>query len=67
MMKVALLKTHYTSEEAYSILMLLDELRDTIWQNYREEVIEYCHQQTIEDEREKALSSTEFYDDLILF
>jgi hypothetical protein len=38
------LKTHWTPEEAYSLLMLLDELRDVIWQNYRSEIIEYCHQ-----------------------
>ena len=45
MMKTLLLKTHYTVQEAYSLLMLLDELRDALWQNYHEEIIEYQQQQ----------------------
>lgn len=50
MMKTLLLKTYYSPEEAYSILMLLDELRDTIWHNYREEIEQYEQQQSKESE-----------------
>lgn len=63
MMKMMLLKTHYTDEEAYSVLMLLDELRDAIWQNYGSEIIDYCRQQEIEVE----CVSSGFEDDLIPF
>lgn len=49
MMKTMRLNAYYTPEEAYSILMLLDELRDTLWQNYRDNIIEYCHEQQTND------------------
>ncbi len=51
MMKTLLLKTYYSPEEAYNILMLLDELRDIIWHNYREEIEQYEQQQSKEPER----------------
>ena len=63
MMKTMLLNTHYTPEEAYSILMLLDELRDTLWQNYRDDIIEYCHHQQTED----VDDGIEIEDDIIPF
>lgn len=63
MMKTMLFRTHYTPDEAYSILMLLDELRDTIWNNYRNDIIEYCHQQQTED----IDACIEIEDDIIPF
>ena len=63
MMKTMLLRTHYTPDEAYSILMLLDELRDIIWSNYRDEIIEYCHQQQSDD----VDTCIEIEDDIIPF
>lgn len=62
-MKLMHLKTYWSPEEAYSILMLLDELRDTIWQNYHSEIIDYCHQQKVETE----CSSSDIEDDAIPF
>ena len=62
-MKMALLKTHYSPEEAYSVLMLLDELRDAIWNNYRHEIVEYCRQNTEKDQH----SFSEINDDRIPF
>ena len=44
MMKTALLNMHYTAEEAHQLLQLLDELRDSLWNNYHEQIIEYCSQ-----------------------
>lgn len=64
MMKTALLKTHYSPEEAYSMITLLDELREGIWNNYRDEIIDYCRQQQTE---ENTLSSTGIVDDIIPF
>ena len=46
-MKPLLLQTHYSAEEAYSLLIALDNLRDSLWQNYREDIIEYCRQQDV--------------------
>ena len=62
MMRLMQLKSYWSPEEAYSILMLLDELRDTIWQNYRNEIIEYCHQQA-----EEVDVCFEIEDDIIPF
>ena len=62
-MKLAYLKSHWSPEEAYSMLMLLDELRDTIWNNYRDEIIELCHAQNT-NERSPC---TDIVDDQIPF
>jgi len=47
MMRLLSMKAHWTPEEATSLLTLLDELRDVIWANYRDDIIEYCHQQDL--------------------
>ena len=60
MMKTALLKTHYSPEEAYSLLMVLDALRESLWQNYREEIVHYCQHNAIEE-------GLDFIDDEIPF
>ena len=49
MMKTALLHMHYTAEEAHQLLQLLDELRDSIWNNYHEQIIAYCRQSEAEE------------------
>jgi hypothetical protein len=49
-MKLSYFKSHWTPDQAYDMLMLLDNLRDSIWQNYRDEIIEYCHQQEYSEE-----------------
>lgn len=43
MSKLTYLKTHWTPEDAHSILSLLDELRDVLWNTYGNDIIE-CHQ-----------------------
>ena len=62
-MKLMKIHSHWSPEEAHNMLMMLDELRDSIWNNYREEIIEYCHQQQVQ---ESALS-TVFDNDIIPF
>lgn len=67
MMKLMQIRSHWSPEEAHSMLMLLDELRDAIWNNYRDEIIAFaqgsCHQQQVE----KNNPSTFFEDDTIPF
>lgn len=62
-MKLAYIKSHWSPGQAYDMLMLLDNLRDAIWQNYRDEIIEYCHQQ----QSKELDSSSEADDDIIPF
>lgn len=45
MMRFMHLKSHWSPEDAHSMLSLLDELRDAIWQAYGDEIIEHCRQQ----------------------
>lgn len=44
MMKKNLLTTHWSPEEAYSILLFLDELRDVILANYGDGIADYYRQ-----------------------
>lgn len=62
MMRLMQMKTHWSAEEAYSLLMLLDEMRDVIWHNYRDQIIEYCHQQ-----HEREPPDTDIQDGIIPF
>ena len=63
MMKLIKISSHWSPEEAYNMLMLLDNLRDVIWQNYREDIIEHCRQEQIQENH----SSIVFDDDTIPF
>ncbi len=65
MMTLAMLNMHYTPEEAHQMLRLLDELRDAIWENYREEIIEYCRKAENEENHRSSFSDVE--DDTIPF
>lgn len=63
MMKLMQVSSHWSPEEAHSMLTLLDELRDTIWNNYSEEIIEYCRQESVQE----PPSFAEIDDDIIPF
>ena len=58
-----LLKTHYTAEEAHSLLRLLDEICDTLWRHYRDDITEYCREHITSENG----ASIEFEDDQIPF
>ena len=62
-MKLMQISAHWSPEEAYSMVMMLDKLRDSIWNNYREEIIEYCRQISLQEQP----SSTDIDDDIIPF
>lgn len=49
MIRFSQLTTHWTPEDAHTILTLLDELRDTLWATYGNDIIEYCHQHLEKD------------------
>jgi len=38
-MKTLRITTHWTTEEAEDIYMLLDDLKTAIWQNYGEDIV----------------------------
>lgn len=43
-MRLSQLKTHWTADDAYTVLSLLDELRDVLWETYGAEIVEQQHQ-----------------------
>lgn len=46
-MRLSMLKTHWTPEEAHTVLTFLDELRDTLWQNYGDDIVEHARQEYV--------------------
>ena len=62
-MKRMQLSAHWSPEEAHSMLTMFDELRDSIWNNYRDEIIEYCRQMSLQEQT----SSIDIDDDIIPF
>jgi hypothetical protein len=34
-------RTHWNADEAHSIIAFLDELRDSLWETYKADIIEY--------------------------
>lgn len=51
-MKVTRVHTWWTAEQADDVLTLLDELRDQIWESYREEIIRMRLQELEQEERD---------------
>ncbi len=49
-MRLSQLKTHWTADDAYSVLSLLDELREALWETYGADIVEpqqQAHQKDI--------------------
>jgi hypothetical protein len=63
MMKLSYLTTHWTPDEAHTILMFVDELRDMIWQTYGSDIREY-HQTQCQAEEDNMDTS---FDDPLVF
>jgi hypothetical protein len=67
-MKLTQLRTYWDTDDAYTVIAFLDELRDVLWTVYGDEIIE--HQQALhqEDNDQKDQSDEiPFDDDLNLF
>lgn len=43
-MRFSQLKTHWSADDAYIVLSLLDELRDVLWESYGADIIEQQQQ-----------------------
>ena len=48
MMKLMQIKSHWTPDEAHSLLTWLDELREAIWQTYGQDIIDYHRQEQLQ-------------------
>lgn len=67
MMKLSYLKTHWTPEEAHTILTFLDDVRDVLWRTYRDEIVEYYQQQYSPDQWQDEKAMIDWKDDNIPF
>ena len=54
MMKFLQFPVYWTPEQAHDILILLDEFRESIWQNYGEDITQCCRQQDLETEEQEV-------------
>jgi hypothetical protein len=62
-MKFTQIKTHWTTEEASVVMEFLDELRDTLWTIYGEDIIA-MHQTDLISEVEENPRESEFNDEI---
>ena len=53
-MPLSYLKTHWTPEEAHTILIFLDELRDVIWQSYGDDIAKHARENYVTSEKEEG-------------
>ena len=52
-MKTLRVTTHWTTEQAEDMSMLLDDLKSAIWQRYGEEIVTMHRDMTFEQKKEK--------------
>lgn len=61
-MKIVKITTHWTTNQAESIYLLLDELQSIIWQSYGEDIV--AMHQEMAREQQKMQEDDEFNDEL---
>ena len=66
-MKITRLTTHWTADEADTVLAFLDELRDTLWECYGEQIIAMRRNASTNTERDTRQVELLFGDDDIGF
>jgi hypothetical protein len=64
MMRLSHLKTHWTPEEAHTVLTFLDDVRDTLWQAYGNSIVEHYRLQQAAQQEE---DDSDFEDDTLSF
>lgn len=63
-MKISRLITHWTADEADTVVTLLDELRDALWQTYGDEIIEMRRNAMMRTETNTDQGELAFDDDI---
>ncbi len=66
-MKTTRLTTYWSAEEADTVVAFLDELRDTLWECYGEQITEMRHNAVTRTERDARQMQWLFDDDDIEF
>ena len=63
MMKITRLTTHWEIDQVIALLDMLDEIRQSLADTYRQELDEYRHQQW-EEKKENQVENMDLFDDI---
>jgi len=63
-MKTTRLYTHWSAEEAHSVIAFLEVLRDQLWEIYGDSVVEMLREASVNNAWREAQVEIEFDDDI---
>ena len=63
-MKITHLHTHWTAEEAHTVIEFLDVLRDQLWHSYGDSVVDMLRQASANNAQHERQVTFEFDDDM---
>ena len=63
-MKITHLHTHWTAEEAHTVIEFLDVLRDQLWHSYGDSVVDMLRQASVNEPCHDDQVTFEFDDDM---
>ena len=63
-MKIARVHTHWTAEEAHTVIEFLDVLRDELWHSYGDSVVDMLRQASVNEACHDDQVPFEFDDDI---
>lgn len=66
-MKTLRITTHWTTEEAEDVFILLDDLKSAIWQSYGEEIVTLHREIAFEQKKESEKGEYSEFNDEPLF
>lgn len=63
-MKITHVRTHFTAEEAHTVIEFLDVLRDQLWHSYGDAVLDMLRQASANNAQHEHQVTFEFDDDM---
>ncbi len=63
-MEVTRLHTYWSAEEAHSVIEFLEVLREQLWENYGDAIVDMLREASAEQVWQKAQTKFEFDDDI---
>ena len=63
-MKITHVHTHWTAEEAHTVIEFLDVLRDQLWHSYGDTVVDMLRQASANNAQHERQVTFEFDDDM---
>ena len=63
-MKITRVHTHWTAEEAHTVIEFLDGLRDQLWHSYGDSIVEMLRHASVNNAQHEDQVAFEFDDDI---